>query len=218
VLFLDEIDSLPKYLQAKFLTALETGRFKPVGSDEEVTSNFRLICASGRDISDPKIFRRDLYHRISHCEIEVPSLKDWEDSKKIELINTFVERYATRLNKKITKLTDDAEEFCLIYNWPGNIRQMNNVISIALLFSKDGIIRKSDITDNLSVDVSDIGIKDKSPCEQLKIRCNELEEKMIVDAYNKFKENKSKAANFIGMDPSLFGKKIKEILNKRGKL
>ena len=137
-LFLDEIGDVPLSEQVKLLRLLETRRYRPVGSSEQHEADFRLICATNKDL--PRLvkegqFREDLYYRLCVFEIELPPLRDRTEDL-VSLIQTMVDRLG------LPKLSVDAQALrCLeAYPFPGNIRELRNIVERAALLSNDGVI------------------------------------------------------------------------------
>jgi len=128
-LFLDEIGELPLELQAKLLRVLENGEYQRVGETQKRTSHARIIAATNRDLRKEVRagrFRADLYHRLSVFSISVPSLRDMEDDKLL-LLEHFCKRYTSPTQKPFS-LTDDARELWLHYGFPGNVRELRNIV------------------------------------------------------------------------------------------
>jgi two-component system NtrC family response regulator len=136
-LFLDEIGEMPIELQAKLLRVLETSEYIPVGDTTPKKSNFRLIAATNRDLkteSDEHRFRSDLYFRLNIFEIKLPPLR--ERIKDIAAITQyFVKQFSEKTNKKNLNIDADFLKKLENYSWPGNIRELKNVIERALILS-----------------------------------------------------------------------------------
>ena len=136
-LFLDEIGEMPIELQAKLLRVLETSDYIPVGDTTPKKSNFRLIAATNRDLkteSDEHRFRSDLYFRLNIFEIKLPPLR--ERIKDISpLTNYFVRQFSEKTNKKTLKISDDFLQKLENYSWPGNIRELKNIIERSVILS-----------------------------------------------------------------------------------
>jgi len=145
-LFLDEIGEMPIDLQAKLLRVLETSEYIPVGDTTPKKSNFRLIAATNRDLkteSDEHRFRYDLYFRLNIFEIKLPSLK--ERIKDIALLtNYFVKQFSEKTNKKTLAISEDFLQKLENYSWPGNIRELKNIIERSVILS-NGDILTSDV-------------------------------------------------------------------------
>ncbi|PAM95612.1 sigma-54-dependent Fis family transcriptional regulator [Flavobacterium sp. IR1] len=141
-LFLDEIGEMPIELQAKLLRVLETSEYIPVGDTTPKKSNFRLIAATNRDLkteSDEHRFRSDLYFRLNIFEIKIPPLR--ERIKDIAPItHYFVQQFSEKINKKKLDITDDFLLKLESYSWPGNIRELKNVIERSVILSSENIL------------------------------------------------------------------------------
>ena len=136
-LFLDEIGEMPIELQAKLLRVLETSEYIPIGDTTPKKSNFRLIAATNRDLkteSDEHRFRSDLYFRLNIFEIKIPPLR--ERVKDIAPItNYFVKQFSEKTNKKTLAISDDFLQKLENYSWPGNIRELKNIIERSVILS-----------------------------------------------------------------------------------
>ncbi len=136
-LFLDEIGEMPIDLQAKLLRVIETSEYIPVGDTTPKKSNFRLIAATNRDLkeeSEAHRFRSDLYFRLNIFEIKLPSLR--ERVKDIPLLaNYYVKQFSEKTNKKALDIADDFLQKLENYSWPGNIRELKNVIERSVILS-----------------------------------------------------------------------------------
>jgi len=141
-LFLDEIANVPMNLQAKLLRALETGELERVGSSTTRRVDVRIISATNADVQTEVSggrFREDLLFRLNTIEIHLPPLR--ERSKDIPtLVEYFVQRYARKLGKKITNVSEQTLKLFQIYHWPGNIRELQNVIERSVIRSQGPIL------------------------------------------------------------------------------
>ena len=134
-LFLDELGDLPIHLQVKVLRVLQDNTFYRVGGRTALKSNFKLICATNRnlkDLVDQGLFRSDLYYRIRGYEIELSPLRDRDD--KLTIANTILE------NLGDYRYSDKVKAQILNYAWPGNIRELMNVLKVSAVFSEDSMI------------------------------------------------------------------------------
>lgn len=136
-LFLDEIGEMPLELQAKLLRVLETSEFIKLGDTRSTKSNFRLIAATNRDLkkeSEEHRFRSDLYFRLNIFEIHLPALR--ERTKDIpQLTEFFVQQFSAKTNKKPLPITNGFMERLQAYHWPGNIRELKNIIERAVILA-----------------------------------------------------------------------------------
>ncbi|MBK7975402.1 MAG: sigma 54-interacting transcriptional regulator [Deltaproteobacteria bacterium] len=139
-IFLDEIGELPLELQAKLLRVLQEGEFEPVGSSETRRVDVRVIAATNRDLltaARDGRFREDLYYRLAVFPLQVPALRERREDIAV-LAASFVERFATRLGKRIEPLTPACIARLESYPWPGNVRELMNVIERGVILARDG--------------------------------------------------------------------------------
>jgi len=137
-LFLDEVGELSPGLQAKLLQFVEHGEFLRVGGNKNRKVNARLIAATNRNLQEEveaKLFREDLYYRLNVIQIEMPPLRDRLDDFE-ELCNHFLEKFSRIINKRIHHISPDAMALLRAYSWPGNARELANVIERAVVLSK----------------------------------------------------------------------------------
>jgi len=148
-LFLDEIGELSHSTQVKLLRAIENKTFERIGSNKIISTNIRLVSATNRKINEEiknGKFREDLYYRINTITIEVPPLRERKEDIRI-LINFFLNQMQNEMKKKITEIEDGLIEILVKYDYPGNIRELKNIIERLVVLSDDGIIRKRDLPD-----------------------------------------------------------------------
>lgn len=204
-IFLDEIGNLGYEIQVQLLRALQERVIKPVGSgDVEVSIDIRVIAATNEQLDtaiDEKKFREDLFHRVSEFSLSVPDLKD--RGEDILMFSKFFLNESNReLQKHISGFSNEVNEAFLSYNWPGNLREMKNVIKSATLLCQSDQIERSDLPEKLFVTAQ----KDTSAF-QLK---NETNEKLLIEeALRQTNNNKSKAATLLGIDRKTLYNKLK---------
>jgi transcriptional regulator with PAS, ATPase and Fis domain len=136
--FFDEVGELPLSLQAKLLRFLQTQTFYPVGGTKEVQVNVRVISATNRDLSTmvrEGRFREDLFHRLSVTSIHIPPLRERREDI-VPLVHFFVNRYRNTAPRPITGFTKAFRKRLLSYDWPGNIRELENIVRSAIALSK----------------------------------------------------------------------------------
>jgi formate hydrogenlyase transcriptional activator len=142
-LFLDEISELPLDTQVKLLRVLQEHEFEPLGSSRTIRVNVRIIAASNRDL-DKAIqegrFRADLYYRLNVLPIVLPPLRQRRSDIPL-LTSFFVERYSRQLGKQIIGVAQDTMKILSQYDWPGNIRELQNVIERAVVLSRGSVLR-----------------------------------------------------------------------------
>lgn len=136
-IFLDEVGELPLDLQSKLLRVLQEGEFDPVGSSRTVSVDVRVICATNRDLSGltkEGKFREDLFYRLNVFPIDVPPLRDRADDIAL-LASAFAQRCAKRFGKNLGTLSENTIERLKSYSWPGNIRELHNVLERSFITS-----------------------------------------------------------------------------------
>ncbi|MFN3455627.1 MAG: sigma 54-interacting transcriptional regulator, partial [Pseudobdellovibrio sp.] len=134
-LFLDEVGDMPQLMQVKILRVLQEKVFTPVGSNREIPTNVRIIAATNRPLEEMMKdgrFREDLFYRLNVVPILLPQLNDRKDDLDV-LINIFIKKFNQAHSKKISGVTRDALDALKRYNWPGNIRELENVIEHAFV-------------------------------------------------------------------------------------
>lgn len=200
-LFLDEIGELTLEGQAKLLRTLEGHPFLPVGGTEEVTVDVRVICATNRDLKEfvaEKRFREDLFYRLSVYELMIPPLRDRESDIQM-LIDFFLDHFKTQNGKQDLKLSKEAQSRLLGYQWPGNVRQLRNVIDSAIVMAESN-----------EIGLDDLGIRDATDGEFETLRIDHWERKLIIDALKRTSNNVPKAAELLGISRATLYRKIDE--------
>ncbi len=142
IIFLDEITEIPLAMQGKLLKAIEEREFYPLGSQNVVRVDIRIISASNKEIEvevENGNFRSDLYYRIHVFPIKMPPLRDRKEDIP-PLVAHFLEKYAGKMNKSIRTLAPEAFQKIMLYSWPGNVRELENVIECAAGMARDDIV------------------------------------------------------------------------------
>lgn len=145
-IFLDEIGELPVELQAKLLRVLQEGEFERLGNPKTMKVNVRIIAATNRNLQlaiEKKEFREDLYYRLNVFPVITPPLRERKDDIPL-LVTHFVRKYETKMGKKITNVSPDVIDALMKYDWPGNIRELENVIERALIVNPGNILIAGD--------------------------------------------------------------------------
>ncbi len=151
-IFLDEIGTISQKMQVQLLRVLETKQFTRVGGNEMISSDFRVICATNRDLEaaiGDGSFREDLYYRLNVFTIFIPPLRE----RRIDippLVNHFVQKYATLMNKQTVGIDSEAMDLLIRNRWPGNVRELENVIERAMVLAKLPAIKPGDLPFQLS--------------------------------------------------------------------
>ena len=202
--FLDRISELELPLQAKLLRALQDGEVEKAGGDRKINAGFRLIASTSRDLNAEVRkgnFRDDLFYRINVVQIRMPSLKERMDDLPL-LAMEFLGGFCRRENKQLF-ISDEALDIFQKYSWPGNVRQLRNVIERAVLLSRKESITAGELPAELLASAK----KGHGVSGQLKT-LKELELQAIRKALSKFDGNKSRAARELGISRKSFYKKL----------
>jgi two-component system response regulator PilR (NtrC family) len=150
-LFLDEIGELPLLIQVKLLRVLQEKQFKRVGGTKDISVDVRIITATNRDLRkmvEENIFREDLFYRLNVIPIRVPPLRERKEDIPL-LANHFLEKYNREIGKHFTHITDEAMAQLIAYDWPGNIRELENAIERAVALETEPIIDVSSLSDTI---------------------------------------------------------------------
>jgi formate hydrogenlyase transcriptional activator len=141
-LFLDEVSELPLESQVKLLRVLQEGEFEPVGSNKTIKVNVRIIAATNRSLEECVAagrFRSDLFYRLNVFPLELPSLRD-RRSDIPQLVSFFLQRFATKFGRKIEATQKETMDLLMDYPWPGNIRELQNIIERAVVLAEGPIL------------------------------------------------------------------------------
>ena len=201
-LFLDEIGELPQEGQAKLLRILEGHPFLPVGANEEISVDVRVIAATNRDLKEfvrRKEFRQDLYFRLSVFELELPPLRD-RGSDLERLTDHFFDHFRRQHGRPHLQLSQAARERLLTYDWPGNVRQLRNVIDSAVVLAEGQTIESGD----LGIQFVPIGDRPST------LRIADWERILIQDALAKTRGKIPEAAKLLGIGRATLYRKIEE--------
>lgn len=209
-LFLDEIGELPLNVQPKFLSFLETKKFRHVGATKEISVNTRIIAATNKDLKKAvkeKEFREDLYYRINVISLNIPALRE-RLNDIIIIAQRFIDTLSLDLNKYGISLSDSAKEKLLNYSWPGNIRELKNCIERAMIFCESKIIESYD----LILTESDLKIKNESEniLPEDGISLLDIERRYLEEALKKADGNQTKAAKLLDLSLDTFRYRIKK--------
>lgn len=223
-LFLDEISEMDAGLQAKLLRFLQDKEFSPLGSNEIIRADVRIIGATNRNLSEAVSkgqFREDLYYRFNVVQIKLPPLRERREDIPL-LINRFLEEAVAKLETGEKELSKEAKSLLLKHNWPGNVRELENTIKRACVLSSGTTIEKKDL---LLEEENNYSIKDFLE-EKLKrylkdmtkaANCNlydtvlsEVEKALITIVMRETNGNQLKTANVLGINRNTLRSKIRE--------
>ena len=203
-IFLDEIGNLSYEVQIQLLRALQERKIRPVGSTQEITVDIRLISATNENLEqaiEKGTFREDLYHRINEFTLRMPDLKDRNEDILL-FANFFLDQANKELDKHLIGFDSKASRLLMDYHWPGNLRQMKNIVKRATLLAQGSFITPTELgTELLETTVTNI--------TSMALRNEESEKEHILEALRQTGNNKSKAAQLLNIDRKTLYNKLK---------
>ncbi|NLD35688.1 MAG: sigma-54-dependent Fis family transcriptional regulator [Desulfatiglans sp.] len=212
-LFLDEISETSPALQVKLLRVLQEMEFERVGGTKTIDVDVRILSASNRNLKDDVSkgrFREDLFYRLNVIHIEVPSLRERSEDIRL-LANHFIDKYHSEKNGPKPELSVDAWKILFNHNWPGNIRELENVIERAVVLNSGEIITTESLPGYLLKGEDEISIEKFIPAgAPLQKTLEQIEEQLIRRALKNCNNVQSHAADMIGITKSLFQHKMKK--------
>ena len=202
-IFLDEIGNLTYEVQVQLLRALQERKVKPIGSNQEIAINVRLISATNENLRqaiEKGDFREDLYHRINEYTIRIPDLKERKEDLLL-FANHFLDLANSELQKDIIGFDNDTMQLFQSYSWPGNLRQMKNVIKYATLLATGRYITRKELPEELTENLSSH--------TNIQLKNVEHERDLIRKALQECGNNKTRAAQLLGIDRKTLYNKLK---------
>jgi transcriptional regulator with PAS, ATPase and Fis domain len=200
-LFLDEIGELDLSLQSKFLRVLESNNFIKAGDTKPTQVDVRIIAASNRNLEDEiekGNFRADLYYRITVMKIELPSLRERKEDIK-QLAEFFIEFYSQKLSKNISNISEGLFQKLESYNFPGNIRELRNIIERAVILSDGQTLSESSLPKE---------ILHKANSNSQSLNLEDIEKTHILSVLDQTNGNKTKAAEVLGIGLTTLYRKL----------
>ncbi|QLE01387.1 sigma-54-dependent Fis family transcriptional regulator [Galbibacter sp. BG1] len=205
-IFLDEVGNLSYENQIQLLRALQERKIKPIGSNQEIDVDIRLITATNEDLLqavEKGQFREDLYHRLNEFSIKVPNLHERQEDLLL-FADHFLNMANEQLNKNVLGFSDEVIKIFQKYKWPGNLREMSNVIKRSALLTQGELIEKNVLP-------MEITSPPKETANQVKsFSTKDNERDLIINALNEVGNNKSKAARLLNITRKTLYNKIKE--------
>lgn len=211
--FLDEIGDMPMGIQAKLLRVLEDRAFRRVGGTKDIHIDVRIISATNKDLLtaiEEKIFRNDLYYRLQVIPIYLPPLRERRQDILV-LTRYFIETFNREFGKTVKGVSKNAEKFLQDYDWPGNIRELRNVIERAIILENDEIMRLEHLPRELVSKTSDSATGSFQlvlPSEGIDIE--DVERELIRQALEMTNNNQSKAARKLNLGIDAFRYRMKK--------
>jgi DNA-binding NtrC family response regulator len=213
-LFLDEIGELPLSQQAKLLRAVQEREVVPVGDQKPRKVDVRLIAATHRDLEamvEQGTFREDLLYRIQVVPIELPALRNRAGDIP-QLVDAFVQRVNQKRNRKVTGVTEEAMSSLVAFDWPGNVRQLENLVERMVLLRGDGSIDVEDLPPRLQKPRAQRAQPAELPEDGIDLRdaVEQFENKLILQALERTGWNKNRAAAVLRMNRTTLVEKLKK--------
>ena len=201
-IFLDEIGNLSYEVQIQLLRALQERKVRPIGSNKEIQVDVRLVSATNENLEqaiEKGTFREDLYHRINEFTLRMPQLKDRREDILL-FANFFLDQANRELDKHLIGFDEKASKALLEYQWPGNLRQMKNIIRRATLLAQSKLITLDELSELRNQTIQPTGMP---------LRNEEAEKQHIIEALKQTGYNKSRAAQLLGIDRKTLYNKLK---------
>jgi two-component system NtrC family response regulator len=208
-LFLDEIGELSPTIQVKLLRFLQEREFQRLGSNVNITVDVRIISATNRDLEvqvKEENFREDLFYRLKVVTMAVPPLRERKEDLPV-LINHFIEKFSKENGKNIKDLTAEARDLLLKYDYPGNVRELINILERAVVISRDEYITSDDLPFKA---VSITQTSAKNLAASLRDSVEDLERQLLSEAMEKALDNQTKAAEILGLSERMLRYKLKK--------
>ncbi len=208
-LFLDEIGEFPIELQPKLLRFLQEGEFMPLGSEKAHKSDVRIIAATNKNLLDEiekGTFRNDLYYRLYVYPITISPLRKRQEDIP-ELSDVFIRKYSAKHNKPVSKISKPAINKLMDYTWPGNIRELENIIEQAVIICMQDVIKSNHINIGQNNEMDDFRYKDFPTLKELEIK---YIQEVLLKTEGKI-SGKNGAADILGMNPNTLRSRISKL-------
>jgi two-component system response regulator HydG len=193
-------------IQVKLLRVLQEGEFERLGGTRVIKSNVRIISATNVNLANAikeKKFREDLFYRLNVITIDIPPLRDRREDIPL-LISHFLKIYQEKNNKKIDGISEEAQDIMTDYHWPGNVREIKNVIERAVVLTQDRVITQKDLPGNISSNK----VEDRKFSIPFGTPLREIERKIIVETLKRSKGDKEVTAKLLGITPRTIYRKM----------
>jgi DNA-binding NtrC family response regulator len=207
-IFLDEIGDMPVELQVKILRVIQDKIFERVGGEKSMKVDVRIIAATHQDLKEKILngtFREDLYYRLNVVEIKVPPLRERKEDIPL-LVDYFIKKYADYGEFKVKGISKKALDILLKYDYPGNIRELENLIQRILVICRREYIEADDIPYEIKIKSNNAVLKDN-----FESKIKNFEKKIILEALHKTKGNKMKAAELLKINRATLMAKMKKL-------
>ncbi len=200
-LFLDEVGDIPLQTQVKLLRALQFGEFERVGGTQTIKVDVRVLTATNRNLEEliqKGVFREDLFYRINVISITIPPLKERKSDIPI-LIRHFIDKYSKENRKEISGISKEAQNILMRYHFPGNIRELENIIERAVVLARENTVLTSDLPSEMNITNEKIILDPHNFSDNYTEKIAAFEMAMILEALEIKHGNQSQAAKLIGI-------------------
>lgn len=207
-LFLDEVAELSLPLQVKLLRFLQEKEYEPLGAVSTLKADVRVIAATNRDLAELKgkgRFREDLYYRLNVIKIELPPLYQRREDIPL-LIEHFIDTFNLKMSKRIVGVSDEVMSLLMNYSFPGNVRELQNIIEHAFVLCRSSLIESKHLPNEIQQLKKLAQPEPASPAEKLR----QKEIQIIKESLKKYNGHRGKAAQELGIDKSTLWRKIKK--------
>ncbi|MFA6599426.1 MAG: sigma-54 dependent transcriptional regulator [Candidatus Omnitrophota bacterium] len=211
-LFLDEIGEIPAEMQVKLLRVLQEGEIERVGGTRTLRVDVRIVCATNKNLAEEVRrgkFREDLYYRINVIYLRVPALRERKEDIPL-LVDSFIKNSAVANARKIKALTPEAMRALSGYDWPGNIRELKNIIERMVVLSTGDVLGFENIPEDIRKRAGGDGAAEASMAGPGESNLNEVEKQVIARTLAEVKGNKSLAAKKLGISRRTLYRKLDE--------
>ncbi len=208
-LFLDEIGEITPSVQVKLLRVLQEGEFERLGGTRVIKSNVRIISATNVNLANAikqKQFREDLFYRLNVITIDIPPLRERVEDIPL-LINHFLNIYQKENNKEIDGISEEAQDIMTGYHWPGNVREIKNVVERAIVLTQDRVITQKDLPENISGGRAE----NRKFAIPFGMPLREIEKKIIIETLKRSKGDKEVTARLLGITPRTIYRKMNSL-------
>jgi len=210
-IFLDEVGDIPQSIQVKLLRVLQEHQFERVGGTEKIEVDVRIIAATNKNLEE-KIkdgsFREDLYYRLNVISVKIPPLQERKEDI-LPMIESFIEKYCKENNKEKLEISKEAADVLMKYNYPGNVRELENIIERAVVLTRSKVITLNDLPMNIK------GFKEEKTIAalgkgSLTEQIEAIEKQLIFDALQQSSGNQTKAGKLLGLTERNLRYKLKK--------
>lgn len=218
-LFIDEVGDIPPSVQVKLLRAVQFGQIERLGSNKTINLDVRIITATNRNLEEMiqnNEFREDLYYRFNVVQVQIPPLR----KRKLDippLVNYFIEKYSNLNGKNIKSISKEAMNTLMKYDFPGNVRELENIIQRAVVLTRNNIISLNDLPNNITepsiAEYSDFSLE-KLEIGDMNIKVEMLEKALIEKALTQTGGNQVKAAELLNISERTLRYKLSKIKDK----